>query len=63
MEEKLSGEGAFLSQSPQRGYVPKLEVFKGFSRAVLLVDGEEPVGAKHNKVMNAATQILLETNV
>jgi len=52
-EALLSGEGAFtIKEVSGRGSVPELLVHNGLDQDVLILEGEELIGAKQNRVPN-----------
>jgi len=57
MKEALEGNFLRVMELTEGGHVPELKVLNGADKAVLLLDGEELVGAKQNRVLN--TTILL----
>ncbi len=52
LDEALSLGGIRLTEVSDAGSVPELKVTNSLDRPVLLVDGEELVGAKQNRVFN-----------
>lgn len=51
-DEALERGGATVTEVSEHGSVPELRFTNGTDRRVLLVDGEELVGAKQNRVLN-----------
>ena len=45
------------------GSVPELKVFNGLSQPVLLLDGEELIGAKQNRVLNLTIMVPADTEM
>jgi hypothetical protein len=60
LKEALDKKLISITEISHAGAVPKLRVFNKFSLSVLLLDGEELIGAKQNRVLN--TTILFEGN-
>jgi hypothetical protein len=58
LSEALAGRCLTVTEVSEGGSVPELKVISRCDRPVLLLDGEELVGAKQNRVLN--TTILLE---
>ena len=52
LDEALGKEGIEISEVSEGGSIPDLLLKNGLDRDVLLVDGEELVGAKQNRVLN-----------
>lgn len=65
LDEALALDGIRLTEVSHEGSVPELRVANSLDRPVLLLDGEEIVGAKQNRVFNltilvpAATELLV----
>ncbi len=53
MDEALSRELLVVTEVTEGGSVPELKVRNSADRKVLMLDGEELVGAKQNRVLNA----------
>lgn len=51
--EAVSTRQARVSEISENGSVPELKVFNGSSEPLLILDGEELIGAKQNRVVNA----------
>ncbi len=60
MKEALESNRLIVSEVSEGGSVPELKVKNKADKPVLLVDGEELVGAKQNRVLNSS--ILLKKN-
>jgi hypothetical protein len=58
MKEALEKRFLVISEVSQEGSVPELKVINKAEKAIFLLDGEELVGAKQNRVLN--TSILLD---
>lgn len=58
--EAIDATQLTITELDQSGSVPELKVVNTFPRPILLLDGEELVGAKQNRVLN--TSILLKAN-
>jgi hypothetical protein len=56
--EALAAEDLVITEISANGSVPELLVINRGNKPVLLIDGEEPAGAKQNRVLN--TSILLK---
>lgn len=52
LDEALSSGAVRISELGEAGHVPELSLHNGGASRVLLVDGEELVGAKQNRVLN-----------
>jgi hypothetical protein len=57
LEEALSGNLIDIVEKDEAGTVPELKVLNKSDRMVLILDGEELVGAKQNRIVN--TTILI----
>jgi hypothetical protein len=53
LEEALTGGSVRISEVSESGHVPELRLVNDSPKAVLVVDGEELVGAKQNRIVNA----------
>jgi hypothetical protein len=60
LDEALDKEALVISEVSEGGAVPELKVSNRSNRKVLLLDGEELVGAKQNRVLNVT--ILIAAN-
>ncbi len=60
LDEALAGKVIEISEVNQGGSVPELNVVNKSQKMVLLLDGEELVGAKQNRIIN--TTILVAAN-
>lgn len=58
LSEALNGKKLIISEISEGGSVPQLKVSNQYDVPVLVIDGEELVGAKQNRVLN--TSILLK---
>ncbi|HOA60990.1 MAG TPA: hypothetical protein PLK09_08445 [Verrucomicrobiota bacterium] len=58
LSEALAGHCVIVTEASEGGSVPELKVISQSDRPILLLDGEELVGAKQNRVLN--TTILLK---
>ena len=57
LEEILPSGGFKITETSESGSVPELIAVNGTESAVLLVDGEELVGAKQNRILNASVLV------
>lgn len=57
LEEILPSGGFKITEASESGSVPELLAVNGTESAVLLVDGEELVGAKQNRILNASVLV------
>lgn len=57
LEEALDSNGFQITEASQSGSVPELLAVNGTDSAVLLVDGEELVGAKQNRILNVSVLV------
>lgn len=60
LEEALASDMIIITEVDESGSVPNLKVINKSSLPVLLLDGEELIGAKQNRILN--TTILLKEN-
>ena len=60
LDEALSGNLIDIVEKDEAGTVPELKVVNRSDRMVLILDGEELVGAKQNRIVN--TTILIAGN-
>lgn len=58
-----AGEAVTVTEVSEAGAVPFLEVANGADRPVLLLDGEELVGAKQNRVLNTTVLVAAQSTV
>ena len=58
MKEAIEGSFITVTEVSEGGHVPELKVINRADKPVLLIDGEELIGAKQNRVLN--TTILLK---
>lgn len=58
MKEAIEGGFITVTEVSEGGHVPELKVINRADKPVLLIDGEELIGAKQNRVLN--TTILLK---
>jgi len=61
LEEALSGNLLMVTEVSEGGSVPELKVRNRSDRKVLLLDGEELVGAKQNRVLNVTILLAPES--
>jgi hypothetical protein len=61
LDEALKAEALIISEVSQSGSVPELSVSNRSKNYVLLLDGEELVGAKQNRVLNVTILIAPES--
>jgi hypothetical protein len=54
LEEALSQGAVEITEVSQSGHVPELKLINQSANKVLVVDGEELVGAKQNRIVNAS---------
>jgi hypothetical protein len=57
LDEALAGGIAEVTEINQVGSVPTLHVHNGGERALLMLDGEELIGAKQNRVLNTTVLV------
>ena len=60
LKEALKGEKLEITEVSEGGSVPTLKAFNKAELPILIIDGEELVGAKQNRIVN--TSLLLEAN-
>ena len=60
LKHALEKEQAFITEVSEGGSVPELKVINKASVPILLIDGEELIGAKQNRIVN--TSMLLAPN-
>jgi hypothetical protein len=58
-----AGPGITIDEVSEHGSVPDLRVRNDTDRAVLLVDGEELIGAKQNRVLNTTVLVAARSTV
>lgn len=63
LEEAISEGSVRITEASEWGIVPELRVVNNSPKAVLIVDGEELVGAKQNRIVNATFLIPGKTEV
>ncbi len=63
LSDTIAQRGFRITEVSDSGSVPELKVSNGLERPVLLVDGEELVGAKQNRVLNLSILIPAETEL
>ncbi len=61
MDEAIVGEALEVIEKSEGGSVPELRVKNNSDRKVLLVDGEELVGAKQNRILNTTILVNAKT--
>ncbi|MFC1834881.1 ARPP-1 family domain-containing protein [Thermodesulfobacteriota bacterium] len=61
LDEALEKEFLFVTEVDESGSVPELRVTNRSNRKVLMLDGEELVGAKQNRVLNVTVLIAAES--
>jgi hypothetical protein len=61
LDEALDSDALIISEVSEGGSVPELKVVNKSSRKVLLLDGEELVGAKQNRVLNVTVLVAPES--
>jgi len=57
LDEALESGKAEVTEVSEGGHVPELRFANGLDRPVLLVDGEELIGARQNRVLNLSILI------
>jgi len=57
LDEALGSGGLAITELDDSGSVPELKVTNKSDRRVLMLDGEELVGAKQNRVLNVTVLI------
>ncbi len=63
MSDALASGELTISEVSAGGSVPELAVVNSSSLPVLLIDGEELVGAKQNRVLNASTMVPAQSRI
>ena len=63
LDEALTTNRFRIGETSISGRVPELKVFNGLSQPVLLLDGEELVGAKQNRVLNLTILVPANTEM
>lgn len=63
LEEALAQGGVRITEVSEGGSVPELRLVNDSPKAVLVVDGEELVGAKQNRIVNATFLVPGKTEV
>ena len=63
LDEALASQAARVTEMSEHGGVPELKFENESDRTVLLVDGEELVGANQNRVLNVTVIIGGKRNV
>lgn len=63
LDEALERQMARITEVSQQGSVPELQFTNQADRAVLLLDGEELLGAKQNRVLNLTLLIPAQTSL
>lgn len=63
LDEALLGELVQVTEVSESGVVPELRLRNAAGRPVLLVDGEELVGAKQNRVLNLSILVPAATDI
>jgi hypothetical protein len=58
-----AGEGARITEVSEAGSVPFLRVANGADEPLLLLDGEELIGAKQNRILNTTVLVGAHTEV
>jgi hypothetical protein len=58
-----AGEAVSITEISEAGSVPFLKVANGADRPVLLIDGEELIGAKQNRILNTAVLVAAQSTV
>jgi len=59
----VRGEAARITEVTESGSVPFLQVANGADRPLLLLDGEELIGAKQNRILNTTVLVAGHTEV
>lgn len=63
LDEALTTGRFRVGEISMSGSVPELKVFNGLSQSVLLLDGEELIGAKQNRVLNLTIMVPADTEM
>lgn len=63
LDEALAGGHFEVTEVSEDGRVPELHVFNGGNQPVLLLDGEELIGAKQNRIVNLTILVPAETKL
>jgi hypothetical protein len=59
----VRGEGAHITEVSEAGTVPFLTVANETDRPLLLLDGEELIGVKQNRILNTTVLVTAHTDV
>ena len=63
LDEALAGGNFEVTEISEAGRVPELHVLNRSNRPVLMLDGEELVGAKQNRIVNLTILVPAKTNL
>lgn len=63
LDEAIRGKYIEVSEVTEGGHVPELKAFNKSDKMVLLLDGEEVVGAKQNRILNTTILVAAHTAV
>src|SRR5262245_40210337 len=63
LDEALATGRFRVGEVSMRGRVPELKVSNGLSKSVLLLDGQELMGAKQNRVLNLTIMVPADTEM
>jgi hypothetical protein len=63
LDEALASGRSHVGEISEAGSVPELKFVNGSDRAVLLVDGEELIGAKQNRILNLTILVAAGTEM
>jgi hypothetical protein len=58
-----AGDRARVTEVSEAGSVPFLQVANAADRPLLLLDGEDLIGAKHNRILNTTVLVAAQTEV
>ncbi|MDP9437977.1 MAG: TIGR02452 family protein, partial [Actinomycetota bacterium] len=63
LEDALEGGSLRVEELDESGSVPELRVVNGGSTAVLILEGDELIGAKQNRVANSSVLVAAESEL
>ncbi len=63
LEDALEGGSLRVEELGESGSVPELRVINGGSTAVLILEGDELIGAKQNRVVNSSVLVAAESEL
>jgi len=57
LDEALEGKSIEVAESSQSGHVPQIKIINRSDRMIFLMAGEQVVGCKQNRVLNASMMV------